>query len=149
MPPLTRWFIRIAMLYLLAALLVGVLLALRSPLGLPGFFLRLGPVYFHLFLVGWVTQLIFGTVHWLFPGARTARAQTATLGWVTLALLNSGLLLRVLAEPLSAGQAGSFWGWLLVLSALLQWLAALAFAAFVWPRTRERRRKQRRAQGGG
>lgn len=135
------------MLYLLAALLVGALLALRSPLGLSPFFLRLGPVYFHLFLVGWVTQLIFGTVHWLFPGARAARAQTATLGWVTLALLNSGLLLRVLGEPLSAGQAGGFWGWLLVLSALLQWLGGLTYVVFVWPRTRDRKQKRRQAEG--
>lgn len=148
MPTLTRWFIKIAMLYLLAALLLGAGLALRAPLGLPGFFLRLGPVYFHLFLLGWVTQLIFGTVHWLFPGARSARAQTATLGWVTLLLLNVGLLLRVVAEPLSI-PGPNVWGWLLVLSALLQWLGGLAFVVFVWPRTRERRRRRRQAQGGG
>ena len=141
MPRLTRWFIKIAMLYLLAALLLGAGLALRAPLGLPSFLLRLGPVYFHLFLVGWVTQLIFGTVHWLFPGARAARAQSATLGWVTLVLLNAGLLLRVVAEPAGAGQTGGVWGWLLVLSASLQWAAGLAFVVFVWPRTRERKRR--------
>lgn len=149
MPTLTRWFIKIAMLYLLAALLVGSGLVLRVPLGLPSFLLRLGPVYFHLFLLGWVTQLIFGTVHWLFPGASSARAQSTTLGWVTLILLNSGLLLRVLAEPLSAGRPGSVWGWLLVLSALLQWLAGLSFVVFVWPRTRDRKRRRRQAEGGG
>jgi hypothetical protein len=148
MPKLTRWFNRIAMLYLLAALAVGALLVLRVPLALPGFLLRLGPVYFHLFLLGWVSQLIFGTVHWLFPGVTAARAETETLGWVTLVLLNGGLLLRVVAEPLSAGRPGSGWGWLLVLSALLQWGAGLAFVAFVWPRTRERKAARRQAEGG-
>ena len=140
---MTRWFNRIGMIYLVAALLVGALLTVSPRLGLPAPFLRLGPVYFHLFLVGWVTQLIMGTVHWLFPGVRAARAQTATLGWVTLVFLNAGLLLRALAEPLSGAQVGGLWGWLLVMSAVLQWLAGLAFVIFVWPRARERRRPTR------
>jgi heme/copper-type cytochrome/quinol oxidase subunit 1 len=25
------------------------------------------PAYFHLFLVGWVTQMIFGVIYWMFP----------------------------------------------------------------------------------
>ena len=44
----------------MVALLCGVLLTLRSFLEMPSLIPRLMPVYFHLFLVGWVTQIIIG-----------------------------------------------------------------------------------------
>jgi hypothetical protein len=62
MPLLTRTFIKTALVYLALALLFGVLLAL----GLSnGFF----AVYIHLLVFGWLTQLIFGVVYWMFPCA--------------------------------------------------------------------------------
>jgi hypothetical protein len=142
MPTLTRWYIRISFLYLVAALLVAMLLALRFPLSLPGWVGGLGPVYFHLFLVGWVTQLIFGVSFWLFPRTDQER-EYGWMGWITLAFLNAGLLLRALAEPLNASRPGTLWGWLLVPSALLQWLAGLGFVVMTWPRTRQQARKGR------
>ncbi|MEI2776437.1 MAG: hypothetical protein V9G19_10795 [Tetrasphaera sp.] len=60
MPPITRLFVRSSLLYLVAALLAGVLLALRPAVTLPAVVGGLMPVYFHLFMVGWVTQLIVG-----------------------------------------------------------------------------------------
>lgn len=67
MPPLTRWFIKTGLIYFVAALLVGVLLMLQSVVELPSIVAALTPVYFHLFMVGWVAQLIFGITYWLFP----------------------------------------------------------------------------------
>lgn len=145
MPQLTRTFVRISFLYLLAALLLGLLLALRPAVSLPAFLAASGPVYFHLFLVGWLTQLIFGTIHWLFPGEAPPRpALEQRLGWFSLVLLNAGLLLRVVAEPSATLHPGTIWGWLLVVSAACQWLGGLAYVAVVWPRSRERTRKRRR-----
>lgn len=143
MPLLTRAFIRTSFVYLIAGLLVGIPIALRSAFRLPPIVNTLSPVYFHLFLVGWVTQLIFGVVNWLFPKADPARPFEERFGWATLILLNSGLLLRAVAEPLNGLEPGSFWGWLLVTSALLQWLAAFSFVAMVWPRVYPRRRRRR------
>jgi hypothetical protein len=40
-----------------AALLLGVALAAPRALGLLAAVTVLGPVYFHLFMLGWVTQL--------------------------------------------------------------------------------------------
>ena len=143
MPVLTRAFIRTSFAYLLAALLVGIPVDFRSLVPLAPIVNTLSPVYFHLFLVGWVSQLIFGVVNWLFPKADPERPYEERFGWATLLLLNSGLLLRAIAEPLNGLQPGTIWGWLLVASALLQWLAALSFVAMVWPRVYERRRKRR------
>jgi hypothetical protein len=62
MPRLARWHLRTALAYFVLALLAGVLLAGRAILPLPTWVNALSPVYFHLLMVGWVTQLIFGVV---------------------------------------------------------------------------------------
>jgi hypothetical protein len=135
MPTLTRWYIKSSLVYLVAALLVGALLASRVFWPLPAFIRGTGPVYFHLFMVGWVTQLIFGVVYWLFPKYSKERPRgSETLGWAIYGLLNAGLLLRVVSEPLNSMQPAAVWGWLLVVSAGLQWLAGMGFVANTWPR---------------
>ena len=72
MPRLTRWYLRTALVFFVVALSVGVLLASGAVLPLPAGVAALGPVYFHLLMVGWVTQLIFGVVFWMFPKPSTA-----------------------------------------------------------------------------
>lgn len=143
MPLLTRWYVRTSFLYLLAALLIGVPLALQGQVALPAFFGLLRPVYFHLFLVGWVTQLIFGVIFWLFPKPNNDNWPWETLGWATWACLNLGLLLRTFTEPAAVLNRSAVWGWGLALSALLQWLAGMGLIIIVWPRAYSRERKQR------
>ncbi|HRJ42679.1 MAG: hypothetical protein KJZ86_20410 [Caldilineaceae bacterium] len=139
MPYLTRLFIKSALAYFLAALLAGLLLAARPVLDLPPIVSGLGPVYFHLLMVGWVTQLILGVAHWMFPKfSQTQPRGREWLTWTIYGLLNGGLLLRILAEPARTVSAAPVWGWLLALSALLQWLAGMAFVAQLWPRVKER-----------
>lgn len=139
MPLLTRLFIKSALVYFVAALLVGLLLAARPLLALPGVLSGLSPVYFHLLMVGWVTQLILGVAHWMFPKYSQSQPRgREPLTWATYLLLNGGLILRVIAEPVRAVNPAPLWGWLLVLSALLQWLAVMAFTANLWPRVKER-----------
>ena len=139
MPPITRLFIKASLLYLIAALLVGLLLALRETLKLPAIVGGLTPVYFHLFMVGWVTQIIAGVAYWMFPKWSKQRPRGYdALALATFWLLNVGLLLRVVAEPAQTVSAWSGWGWLIVAAALLQWLAGLAFVANTWPRVKEK-----------
>jgi len=141
MPSLTRWYLKSGLLYLTAALLLGLILVLPFRDRLPLFVHYLSPAYFHLFLVGWVTQMIFGVIYWMFPIISRARPRgNETVGWASYLLLNSGLLLRVLVEPLHGSQPNSSLGWLLALSALLQWLAAVLFVILAWPRVKERYR---------
>ncbi len=138
MPPLTRWFVKTSFVYLALALIVGLLVALQSTLrltALGGLF----PVYIHLFVLGWLTQLIFGVVFWMFPkySAETPRG-SETLGWWTYALLNLGLLLRAFAEPINSVQPSPLSGWMLVASAVIQFLAGLLFVVNSWGRVKEK-----------
>jgi hypothetical protein len=137
MPFLTRLFVKTALVYFIAALIAGLLIAARPVLGLPSIVAGLSPVYFHLLMVGWVTQLILGVAHWMFPKfSREEPRGHDWLTWTIYLLLNAGLLLRVIAEPARTVSDGAAWGWLLALSALLQWLAGMAFVANLWPRVK-------------
>jgi len=123
--------IKSALVYLVLALLAGLLLALDLPGLSPG----LAPVYFHLFMVGWVTLLIFGVVYWMFPKYTMAKPRgNARLGWAVFGCINLGLALRVVGEAL----APSGWGWLLAASAILQLLGGLGFVLNTWPRIKEK-----------
>ena len=138
MPLLTRWHIKSAFVALALAMALGVVLALAGVHDLPSWVVYLNPAFFHLLMVGWVTQMIFGVIYWMFPIVTRARPRgSARLGWATYVLLNAGLALRVVAEPANATHPGSAWGWALVASALMQWLAAVFFVVNSWPRVKE------------
>ena len=138
MPPLSRWFVKTSLFFLVLALAAVMVMAFRPVLGLrliSGLF----PVSIHLIVVGWLTQLIFGVAFWMFPKYSQERPRgNEVLGWWTYALLNLGLLLRVLGEPLSAYWPGNTIGWMLVLSATLQFLAGLGFVLNTWARVKEK-----------
>lgn len=124
------------MLYLIAALVLFI--AMQPPLRdqLP-FLLVVWPTYLHLLVLGWLTQLIFGVAFWLFPRYSAAHPRgSERLGWISFFLLNSGLILRAVAEPWHA--LGRSTGALLVLSAVAQLVAGWAFVINTWPRVRER-----------
>lgn len=125
---ITRLFIKTAFLFFMAALLCGLLLALRPIMETPRLFSGLTPVYFHLFMVGWVTHIIIGVAYWMFPkSSKKSPRGLAILAWSTYLLLNIGLLLRIFAEPAHLVQTRQIWGQLLATSAALQWLGGLTF----------------------
>ncbi len=136
MPTLTRWLVKAGLLYLVAALLLGVAMQLPLAQGVP-LLAVLWPTYLHLLVVGWLLQLIFGVAFWLFPRWSAERPRgSERLGWLSFALLNAGLLLRLVGEPLHAlgGEAGN----LLAVSAAAQLVAVWGFVLNTWPRVRER-----------
>jgi hypothetical protein len=125
MPPLTRWYIKFSLAYFLAALVAGVWQAMGGPIWLT-------PVYIHLFVVGWLTGMIFGVAYWMFPKfSKDLPRGPDWLALVTFGLLHAGLWLRVIGEGAGAGS-------LLVISALCQWLAGVGFIGTTWPRVKER-----------
>ena len=121
------------MIQLVAALLLGLLMAapaLNSP--------QLGaafPVYVHLLVLGWATQMIFGVAYWMFPRPGPEHGYgSAVLGWLSFAALNAGLVLRAAAEPAGAVHPTRLTAAGLLFAALLHLVAALAFTALVWRR---------------
>ena len=135
MPPLTRWMIKTSLVYLVLALAAGLLIALRLPWVPAG----LTPAYFHLFMVGWISLLIFGVVFWMFPKESKERPRgNEQLGWAVFITLNAGLILRIIGEPLLTARPDANAGWMLAVSALLQLFAGWGFIANTWTRVRER-----------
>jgi hypothetical protein len=125
MPPLTRWYIKLALCYFIVALAGGVWQAAGGPLWLM-------PVTIHLLVVGWLTGTIFGVAYWMFPKYSKASPRGPdAVAVTTFVLLQMGMVLRVIAEPATIRA-------LLLASALSQWLAAVGFAASIWPRVKAR-----------
>jgi hypothetical protein len=138
-PTLTRWFIKSALIYFVASLLVGIVVAAQGMVDVGPIVAGLTPVYFHLFMVGWVAQIIFGVAYWMFPRySKESPRGSEGLALVTYLALNLGLVARAVAEPMLAVSHGMGWAWLLVLAAMLQWLAGVAFAANTWSRVKDR-----------
>jgi len=139
MPTVTRWMIKSSLLFFVAALIIRFIQSLSVLQEVLPWISVLGSVYFHLFMVGWISQLIFGVVYWMFPKQSAERPRgSESLAWAVFWLLNIGLLLRAIGEPLNALEPGKTWGILLAASALLQWLAGMAFVVNTWSRVKER-----------
>ncbi len=139
MPKIARWNIKTALVYFILALMVGVLLQARNIIHLPSWVNNLNPVYIHLLVVGWITQLIIGVAYWLFPIYTRERPRGSdTLGWASYILLNVGLILRAVAEPRLTAHTRPDPGSLLAISAVLQVIAGWLFVLNTWPRVKER-----------
>jgi len=134
MPTLTRWFLRAAMVHLVAAFALALFLSLPSSGELVGAW---RPVYIHLLVLGWASQVIFGVAYWMFP-RRTPLDLNAVpwLGWTCFATLNAGLVVRSLSEPVIAVRASPLAADAAAVAALLQLGAVVAFVVMMWPRVR-------------
>ncbi len=147
MPTLTRWFLRAAMLYLVAALGLGIFMAL------PGSPVMFGPwfaPYIHLLVLGWATQMIFGVAMWMFPRKKPLDLiATPWLEWLCFWTLNAGLVLRAVAEPVVAQRRSEAAADALIVSAALQLVAVLAFVVLVWPRVTSGARGAAPGSAGG
>jgi len=144
MPRIARTFVKTGMLYFLGSLLVGVALEIPS-LTLP----VLLPLFWHMLMVGWITQIIFGVSLWMFPGrTRKEGFKAQKLAWLTYLFLNIGLLFRILAEPMLSYSDVPVWQILILISALLQVVSAVTYVMEMWPRiqSKEQRRRNRRKQ---
>ncbi|MDX9850668.1 MAG: hypothetical protein RBT01_09195 [Anaerolineaceae bacterium] len=135
MPLIVRWYLRTALAMFILALLVGLVQNLSSLFSfLPSGFV---PVYFHLLMVGWVTQFILGVALWMLPKYSMEKPRgNETLSWAAYILLNVGLLMRAFSEPFHTISPGMIWGWFLVTSAFLQWLAGLLYVINAWQRVK-------------
>ncbi len=139
MPALSRTLIKAGLVYFVVGLMSGVLYLGQPLFRLSPAVSALYPVYIHLLTVGWITQLIMGVIYWMFPKYSKERPRGSDqLGWIVFGLLNAGLIVRAVCEPLTVLRPDWNLGWTLGVSALLQLLAGWGFIVNTWGRVKER-----------
>lgn len=140
MPTVTRWFIKAGLIYFL----MGVALAFAAELPFINSGALLLPVYWHMLVMGWLTQIIIGVSIWMFPRKwRDKNKRESVLTWLTFWLLNSGLILRFLTEPFLPIFYDTFSIQLIIItSAILQISAICTYIAEIWPRVQSRKKKR-------
>ncbi len=139
MPRLTRWTVRAALVYLVAGLAAGLLYWANTQWAIWPPLAALNPIYIHLLVVGWLTQLVFGVMYWMFPIiAKDNMRGDPRLAWAVFVLLNTGLILRAIFEPWHTLTPDSLSGAGLVVSAVFQVIAGYLFVIVCWPRVREK-----------
>lgn len=130
MPPLSRWAVRLALVYLGVGITLGALILAQKGLGsLPWAWTALG-AHVELMLIGWMTQFALGIAYWILPRLPGAAPRgNVLLAGSAFIMLNLGLGLAVLAPSLP-------WPAGLSLAHLLEALGLLAFGRAAWPRIR-------------
>ncbi|MEZ4462501.1 MAG: hypothetical protein R3E66_22805 [bacterium] len=128
MPLISRVFIKTGVLYFLLA---STSLVVDTWVSDGVFWMT--PTWLHLFVVGWITHLIFGVAGWMFPkqSKELPRGRTA-VGFSGYALLNVGLVLRALWEPCATVSRPMA----LLGSAITQWVGAALLVVWIWPRVK-------------
>ncbi len=128
-PPLNLWFYGTALLVLLAGLAVGEAMALRliEPSGLG----KARLAHIHLNLLGFVTLVIIGTMHNLFPTVVNAPLHSPRLARVTFFVMPAGIAILIAGFLLTSLWTQIVAGGLLIAGAVLfaynitrTWMAA-------------------------
>jgi hypothetical protein len=138
-PTLSRWFIKTGMIYFIVGLAMGAVMLAQPVMDWSPKLQVLRPVYLHFLFLGWVTQIIMGVGYWMFPKqSREQPRGSEKLGWAVYALLNLGLILRAIGEPMVALEPDANLGWTLAAAALFLLLAGWGFIFNTWGRIKER-----------
>src|SRR5690625_5236200 len=148
MPRITRLFIKSGIIHFLAA----SILALMAELPDDSTGTLLLPVYRHMIVIGWTTQVIMRVSIWIFPRKQRGKRKEETFAAnAAFWCLNIGLVLRFLTEPFLPFYFNESWIVLvIVLSSLLQITAIGFYTAEIWPRVRPRpvrKGKPKKAKG--
>lgn len=139
MPKVTRTFIKTGLVFFLLSLLLGIAIEIES-ISTPA----LMPLFWHMLMVGWITQIIFGVSIWMFPGrTREEGFKPQLWGWLTYILLNGGLALRIAAEPLVTTSEAAMWDIMIIISAVSQVLAVVTYTIEMWPRIQSKKQRLR------
>ena len=81
--------------------------------------------------------VIFGVVHWMFPKYSKEKPRgDDRLSWTIYGLLNVGLILRAIAEPLIGENI--IFGWMVAISSVLSMIAGWLFVVNTWGRVKEK-----------
>ena len=131
MPRLSVFFIRTALLYLVAGFTIGgAILAQKGGAFSPSAW-QLLPAHIEILFFGWTVQLIMGTAFWILPRfSKSPPRGNPQVAWLSYALLNAGVLVAVFS-PLFQEPA-----WALLAGRLLEGMGLTAFISNAWPRVK-------------
>lgn len=139
MPTLSRWFIKIGMIYFVVGLGMASVVMAQPVMGWSSSLQVLRPVYLHFLFIGWVTQIIMGVGYWMFPKySRENPRRSEKLGWAVLISLNIGLILRAIGEPAVVLAPEANAGWTLAVASMFLLFAGWGFIFNTWGRIKER-----------
>jgi hypothetical protein len=128
MPRLSVWFVRAALLYLLAGFLIGAMILAQKGIPYYPVIWNLFPLHMEFLLVGWFVQLAMGVIFWIVPRfSRRPMRGNETIVWASFGLINAGLLIGILQYwvPLS-----------LLLGRILETGAGITFTIGLWRRVK-------------
>lgn len=129
MPRLSRWAIRIALMYLGVGFTLGALILTNKGIGIWPAAWRWLPAHIEFLLMGWTLQLVIGMGFWILPRFDQGRSRgNEPLAWLALVLLNTGILAAALGPPLGGPS------WLPLFGRTLEAVAGLSFTGHAWGR---------------
>lgn len=139
MPTLSRWFIKAGLIYFVLSLFLGIGLKVQPEFAPLNFLAYFAPVYYHLLVIGWITQIIMGVSHWMFPRFSKENPRGYEwLGWLAFACLNLGLILRIFSEPFVLLNPSVLLKIVVIFSAILQWSGGVLYVVHIWRRIKEK-----------
>lgn len=131
MPQLSVWMLRAALVHMGVGFLFGALILHHKGIPIYGWTWKLLNPHIELMVFGWTMQFVMGVAFWILPrmSDRPDRYGNTELGWWSLALLNSGVLMTA---------AGSWFNhrFLMAGGRLNILVAVVLFVIMVWPRVK-------------
>ncbi len=132
MPRLSVWFVRAALVYLLAGFTLGGLLLWNKGMPIHPSIWRLLPAHMEFLFMGWSVQLVIGVAYWILPRFRTERRRTSLI-WLTFGLLNAGIWFVALSTVIGYVDIVRLAG------RVMETGAIVAFVIHTWPRVKPMR----------
>jgi len=124
MKNMSNWFLRLAVLYLIAGVSLGLFMAASHDHSMY-------PVHAHLNLLGWVSLTLFGLFYRTFPAATETTLAKMHFGIYVPAHFVQMVLLTLLYRGYKAVEPA------LAAASMLVGVAILCFAVTVWKHTRQ------------
>ena len=137
MDPLSVKMVRAALIWLMLGFIFGALMLMDA--SLPGNWRAwFSPTHGHVLFVGWFLQFAVGIAFWLLPRKRTddrPLGYNERVAFLSFVILNTGLLLRVVAEPAPRiGYMSGIANEVLIVSALAHVAAIVLIVGQLWGR---------------
>ena len=131
MPRFSIWTIRAALIYLGVGFTLGALLLWNKGIPINPRVWRLLSAHIEFLLLGWTIQLVMGVAFWILPRfRRPPKRGNERIAWSAAGLLNLGIWLVVASSYINSPP------WLAVLGRSFEFLAAITFALYAWPRVK-------------